>query len=97
MEQCIVCITVQYGNWNPKCIVEGSVKKICSDCQTPIYLSKSGQALIATAPHTKMFCQFCVKKEVARQEAKGEEVKTMLLPEMLEEAKKALDKETEEK
>lgn len=85
-EQCIVCITVQYGNWNPRCVVEGSVKKQCNDCKTPVYLSKSGQALLVAAPQTKLFCMNCVQKELEIQKAKGEEIKAAVLPGALDEA-----------
>lgn len=94
-EQCIVCITVQYGDWNPKCIAEGSVKKECSDCRTPVYLSKSGQALLSAAPHTKLFCTHCVEKELQAQKAKGEEIKTAILPGALDEALDNIRKQKE--
>lgn len=85
-QQCIVCITVQYGDWNPSCIALGSVKKQCDDCKNLIYLSKSGQALLAAAPQTKLFCQNCVAKELEAQKAKGEEIKMAVLPGALNEA-----------
>jgi len=92
-DQCIVCVTVQYGDWNPRCIVEGSVKKTCDNCSIPIYLSKSGQALLAEKPHTKLFCKNCTEQEIKAQKDKGEIVEVSILPESLNEFLDHLKKE----
>lgn len=54
-------MTVQMGNWNPNSIVEGSIEKKCSQCQIPIFVSKSGQKML-TEQQADAICMQCFKK-----------------------------------
>lgn len=83
----VICLTVQMGRWNPKSVAEGSIEKNCSLCGTPVFLSQSGQKMLAEVPDLMLVCMPCMPKLQQQAKAEGEDLKFGgALPGALEEA-----------
>jgi hypothetical protein len=83
---CIVCITVQFGQWNPDCVTEGCIVKNCSRCGIDVYVSKSGQKMMEGNGQVFLTCINCLQKFLEEEKQKGEPVKFGQIPGAIEEA-----------
>lgn len=45
-------------------IVPGSVESVCHLCDTPVWIAKAGQALLAEHPSTQVWCIECTLSRV---------------------------------
>ena len=84
----IVCLTVQMGDWNPDAVVEGSIKKNCSKCGIPVYLSLSGQKHLQNNPTASLLCINCTQKVMKDDD----DVKVSVVPGAIEEARDHFNK-----